>query len=185
MDALQEIAKRVNVCQLCELSKGRINAVPGDGNPNAKLMVIGEAPGKYEDLQGKPFVGMSGRFLNKYLEAAGISRQEAFVTNAVKCRPPSNRKPTEVEIETCRPYLIAQIEAIKPQLLLALGTSACNALGIKYTHLSEVKGKLIDIDLGGLKVKCFVTFHPSFPMRFPSKRETFLEDLKQVKKMLT
>ena len=184
-DTLQNIASEIVVCRLCKLSEGRKNAVPGEGDEHARLMIIGEAPGKYEDLQGRPFVGMSGKFLNKCLETVGISRQDAFVTNAVKCRPPSNRKPLEQEIAACRPYLISQIAAIKPKLLLTLGTSACNALGIKYTHLSDVRGKIIDMALGATKVRCFVTFHPSFPMRFPSKREAFLKDLSNVKNLIT
>ncbi len=184
METLDTIASRAVVCPLCDLSLKRKNAVPGVGSASAKLVIIGEAPGRYEDEQGKPFVGLSGKFLNSYLEAAGIKRDEAFVTNAVKCRPPNNRKPNDIELNACRPYLVRQLSIIKPKLVLALGTSACNALGIKYKHLSDVRGKAADTEFGGMKIKVFVTFHPSFPMRFTKPRQTFLDDLKRVNEIL-
>ncbi len=184
MESLQGVASKVIVCKLCDLSLKRTNAVPGEGDQSAKLFILGEAPGKYEDEQGKPFVGMSGKFLNRYLELAGIKREMAFVTNAVKCRPPNNRKPFGKELDACRPYLVAQLAAIKPKLILALGTSACASMGIKFQHLSEIRGKVIDVDIGGLKLKTFITFHPSFPMRFTKPRDTFLSDLKQVREMM-
>ncbi len=185
METLENIASKVVVCPLCDLSLKRRNAVPGVGPASTNLVIIGEAPGRFEDAQGKPFVGLSGKFLNKYLETAGIKREDAFVTNAVKCRPPNNRKPNDAELNACRPYLVGQLSIIKPKLVLALGTSACNALGIKYKHLSDVRGKTMEIDFGGLKVKVFVTFHPSFPMRFTKPRQTFLEDLKNVNSLLS
>lgn len=184
METLESISEKVVGCSLCDLSLKRKNAVPGEGNRTAKLLILGEAPGRYEDAQGKPFVGMSGKFLNKYLEEAGIDRSAAFVTNAVKCRPPNNRKPRRDELMACRPYLISQLSVIKPKLVLLLGTSACTAVGIKFEHLSEVRGNPIDIELGGSIFRAFVTFHPSFPMRFTKPRETFLEDLKKVGQIL-
>jgi DNA polymerase len=184
MNGLKKIASKVVVCTLCDLSLKRKNSVPGTGPENAKLFIIGEAPGKYEDEKGLPFIGLSGRFLNKYLEAVGIKREDAFVTNAVKCRPPNNRKPESKEVDACRPYLIGQLSIIKPKLVLALGTSACNALGIKYKHLSDVRGKSMDLDFFGLKLHVFITFHPSFPMRFTKPRDTFLMDLKEVARLL-
>ncbi|MCL4399100.1 uracil-DNA glycosylase [Candidatus Parvarchaeota archaeon] len=183
-ETLEAISERVVKCTLCDLSNGRKNAVPGEGMANAKLMIIGEAPGKYEDILGKPFVGMSGKFLNKYLELAGIDRSSTFITNSVKCRPPNNRKPVIEEISACRSYLISQISLIKPKLLLCLGTSACNSMEIRYQHLSEVRGRPMHLKFYGLEIECFVTFHPSFPMRFPKARETFLADLKEAKKIV-
>lgn len=184
METLESIASKVIVCPLCDLSLKRKNAVPGVGPKSAELVIIGEAPGRYEDDQGKPFVGMSGKFLNKYLEMVGIKRHEAFVTNAVKCRPPNNRKPNDAELSACRPYLVGQLSLIKPKLVLALGTSACNALGIKYEHLSDVRGKPMELGFGGITIRVFVTFHPSFPMRFTKPRQAFLDDLKKVKEIL-
>lgn len=184
METLAEIVSNVSVCKLCDLSLKRNIAVPGEGSDNAKLLILGEAPGRFEDLAGKPFVGLSGKFLDKYLELAGIKRSEAFVTNAVKCRPPNNRKPTTPEITTCRPYLLSQLSIIKPKIVLALGTSACNSLEISYKHLSDVRGREILYYFHGLKLNVFVTFHPSFPMRFKKPRETFLRDLQKVSDLL-
>ncbi len=184
MESIDLIAAKVRVCKLCDLSKGRNNAVPGEGVKSADLFIIGEAPGKNEDLAGKPFIGMAGRFLDKYLSMAGIERSDTFITNAVKCRPPNNRKPFGSEIEACRSYLLGQLTAVEPKLVLCLGTSACTSLGIEYKHLSDIRGRRLDVDFYGVKVKVFATFHPSFPMRFKTKRNTFLEDLKKVKIIL-
>jgi DNA polymerase len=184
METLRNIASKVVVCKLCDLALKRTNAVPGDGIPSSRLFILGEAPGRYEDLRGHPFVGMSGKFLNKYLAYAEIKREEAFVTNAVKCRPPNNKKPRQDELLACRPYLVGQLSVIKPKLVLALGTSAASAIGIKFEHLSEVRGRLLDVELDSLKLKVFVTFHPSFPMRFKKPRETFLGDLRIVGDLL-
>ena len=178
MEDLDKIAKEIEKCTLCELCIKRTKTVPGDGNPHSKIVILGEAPGKNEDIQGKPFVGMSGKFLNKYLEKAGIERKEVFITNAVKCRPPNNRKPKHEEIEKCSQYLSRQLEVIKPRIILALGTSAASSLGIKFKHLSDIKSKVIKVKISEREFQCFVTFHPSFPMRFPKAREPFLNDIK-------
>ncbi|MCL5009930.1 MAG: uracil-DNA glycosylase [Candidatus Parvarchaeota archaeon] len=185
MESLESISSKIISCKLCDLCKSRKNAVPGEGKSNAYLLIIGEAPGRYEDDTGRPFVGMSGKFLNKYLEMVGIERSETFITNAVKCRPPNNRKPLDKEIDACRPYLLGQMSSIKPKLILGLGTSACNSLGIKYKHLSEVRGRKMHMEFYGLEVDVFITFHPSFPMRFKSQRDKFLEDLKKVKALIS
>ncbi len=183
MEELGLISEEIKNCRLCELYVKRTNAVPGEGNDKAKLVIIGEAPGKNEDLKGRPFIGMSGKFLTRYLEMAGIERNEVFITNAVKCRPPNNRKPKKEEILTCQPYLIRQLSVINPQLILALGTSAASSLGLEFKHLSEIKSKLTTVSLGNQSFNCVVTFHPSFPMRFPHARKEFLDDLLKVKKL--
>lgn len=181
MESLDSIASKVRVCTLCDLSKFRKNAVPGEGNKSAKLFIIGEAPGKNEDIEGRPFIGMAGKFLDRYLTMVGIDRSKVFITNAVKCRPPNNRKPFDSEIEACRPYLLAQLGFIRPKLVLGLGTSACNSLGIKYKHLSDVRGRVLNVDFYGMNLNVFIAFHPSFPMRFKSQRSTFIADLEKVK----
>jgi DNA polymerase len=178
MEELEAIANEIKRCTLCDLCNKRNNAVPGEGYDKARIVLLGEAPGKNEDLQGRPFIGMSGRFLTKYLEKVGIKREAVFITNAVKCRPPNNRKPTLHEIETCRPYLLRQLNTINPSIILAFGTSAAASLGLKFKHLSEVRGRKINIKLDDKTFDCFVTFHPSFPMRFPHAREQFLKDIK-------
>ncbi|MGC8533324.1 MAG: uracil-DNA glycosylase [Candidatus Parvarchaeum sp.] len=177
MESLNAISKEIEKCTLCDLCLKRKNTVPGEGNEKAEVVIIGEAPGKNEDLQGRPFIGMSGNFLSKALKSIGVDRSTVFITNAVKCRPPNNRKPSKKEIATCRPYLVRQLSVIQPKLILALGTSAASSLGIDFKHLSEVKSKFIEIELDSKHFKCLVTFHPSFPMRFPSARESFLADL--------
>jgi DNA polymerase len=178
MESLDSIAGEIKKCTRCDLCLKRQNAVPGEGDPHSKIVIIGEGPGKNEDLQGRPFIGMSGKFLTKYLEKAGITREKVFITNAVKCRPPNNRKPKAEELDKCRPFLSRQLAAIKPTVILALGTSAASALGIKFKHLSEIKSRTIEIELEGRKFNCFVTFHPSFPMRFPRARDGFLKDIR-------
>ena len=182
--SLEDIASEIVACTKCDLFRGRKNAVPGEGNPGAKLVIVGEAPGRNEDAMGRPFVGNAGKFLDRYLSLAGIDRKDIFITNAVKCRPPNNRKPTPFEIGQCRPYLIYQLKLVNPRLVLALGVSASSSLGMKFSHLDEIRGKLFDIKFDSLNITVYPTYHPSFPMRFPSKRETFLSDLKRVKEIL-
>lgn len=184
MDDLDKAAGEIMACRLCDLHLKRTFAVPGEGNKKAELMIIGEAPGKFEDRAGRPFIGMSGKFLTGYLERVGIRREDVFITNSVKCRPPENRKPTMVEIEACRPYLIRQLKVIKPKLVLALGTSAANSLNMTYKQLNDIRGKVLRTSLDGADFDVFVTFHPSFPMRFPSKRSAFIQDLKHVKEII-
>ncbi len=181
---LEIIANEIKSCKLCDLYLNRKNAVPGEGKSDASLVIVGEAPGRNEDLYGRPFVGMAGKFLDKYLKSAGIERNSIFITNAVKCRPPNNRKPSSEELITCRFYLIRQLNSIHPKIVLALGVSAAYSLNIEFKHLEEIRGKLINKEFGGLNLNIYVTFHPSFPMRFPSKREAFLNDLKKVKESL-
>jgi len=119
--ALAEVAEEVKGCPKCELARTRTNAVPGDGNPHARIMLIGEGPGHYEDRDGRPFVGNAGKFLNELLGKAGLSRDEVFVTNVVKCRPPGNRDPLPDEMAACAPYLERQIAAIDPEIIVTLG----------------------------------------------------------------
>ncbi|HJQ26684.1 MAG TPA: uracil-DNA glycosylase [Blastocatellia bacterium] len=141
---LEELAAQIRVCVKCPLHASRTNAVPGDGRPTAKLMIIGEAPGKEEDLSGHPFVGASGRFLNSVLEGTGIERDDFFVTNTVKCRPPKNRTPKKLEVDTCTSnYLFEQIELINPRLVMLLGgVAAKKLLGVK--SVNEARGQVIE-----------------------------------------
>jgi DNA polymerase len=120
-DSLELIAEEVRTCPKCELARTRTNAVPGTGNPNARVMLVGEGPGQYEDRQGEPFVGNSGKFLNELLSRAGLDRKDVFITNVVKCRPPSNRDPLPDEIAACAPYLDRQIALIDPDVIVTLG----------------------------------------------------------------
>jgi len=121
MDDLEQVAAEVRVCPKCELARTRTNAVPGEGQPQARVMLIGEGPGWHEDQQGRPFVGNAGKFLNELLAKAGLRREEVFITNVVKCRPPGNRDPLPDEIAACAPYLERQIAAIDPEIIVTLG----------------------------------------------------------------
>ncbi|MFL6370557.1 MAG: uracil-DNA glycosylase family protein, partial [Nitrososphaeraceae archaeon] len=139
-DSLERIASEVIGCPLCKLSRTRKNAVPGQGQVSAKIMFIGEAPGKNEDLKGKPFVGAAGRILDQAMEKAGIDRSMVFITNVVKCRPPSNRIPDQDERIACRPYLQRQISLISPKIICILGNTAYSSiLGVKSITASRGK----------------------------------------------
>ena len=135
---LSEVHAQILACQKCELWKGRTRAVPGEGNPNAHVMFVGEGPGQAEDAQGRPFVGPAGRFLNELLLLAGLRRPEVFITNIVKCRPPGNRAPFEEEVAACRDHLIAQIALINPRVICTLGSPALRALVDPTLSISKV-----------------------------------------------
>jgi DNA polymerase len=172
---LDEIATEVVGCRLCPLAEGRKNAVPGAGSPRATIVLLGEAPGREEDLSGLPFVGRGGRLLNSALESVGIPRRAVFVTNIVKCRPPRNRPPTSLERSTCKDaYLARQLDALRPQTIVLLGRTAAQALlGVK--SLKEVRGQAIRI--GDREFLC--TYHPAAVLRNPNLRRTFEDDLKK------
>src|SRR5918912_3975527 len=171
-DSLEKIAGEVIGCPLCKLSRTRKNAVPGEGQVSAKLMFIGEAPGKNEDLKGKPFVGAAGRILDQALEKAGIERSKVFITNVVKCRPPSNRVPEEDERTACRPYLQRQISVITPKILCVLGSTA---------YASILGGKSITASRGKIVVqegqRYFLTVHPAAAIYNRSLRDIFENDI--------
>ncbi len=164
---LEELAQQIRVCTKCPLCESRENAVPGEGKSNAKVMIIGEAPGREEDESGRPFVGATGRFLNEVLSGSGIDRDDFFITNTVKCRPPKNRTPRKLEIETCTSnYLFEQIELVNPRLIMLLGAVASKTvLGVK--SINEARGKVIERE----GRKFIVGYHPA--VRF------YRDDLKQ------
>ena len=144
MSLLDEIAEQVRSCTRCPLAEGRSNAVPGDGPPDARIMFVGEAPGRVEDQQGLPFVGPAGGFLDRLLAQAGLSRREVFITNILKCRPPENRDPRPDEIDACREYLDGQIAFIKPRLVCTLGRPALQALIDPTASVMKLNGQVIE-----------------------------------------
>ncbi|MBI4313202.1 MAG: uracil-DNA glycosylase [Candidatus Omnitrophica bacterium] len=157
-------------CTLCNLCKKRRTAVFGEGNPKAEIMFVGEGPGAEEDMQGRPFVGPAGALLTKIIQALGLSREEVYIANTVKCRPPNNRVPAPEELAACRPYLEAQIELIRPKAICALGRTAANALLKTDAPIISLRGKTHR--LGGTPL--IVTYHPAFLLRNPeSKRDTW------------
>lgn len=177
--SLSELNSLICQCQQCILGSTRKNFVFGVGNPNARVMVIGEGPGADEDEQGEPFVGRAGRLLNDILKAINFERSEVYIANVVKCRPPGNRTPTTDEMDTCLPYLKKQIDLIKPSLILCLGLTA--ALGIlkKKDSLTNLRGKVFDFE----NAKVMVTYHPAALLRNPNWKRGCWEDVQQFRKL--
>ncbi len=181
MDKLEEIKEQCRKCEFCELHKTRTNIVFSDGSQNAKILLIGEAPGENEDLQGVPFVGRAGKLLDTYLEDAGLSRQkDLYIANIVKCRPPKNRVPSKEEKQACKHFLEEQILEVNPKLILLCGTTSMSEY-IKGAKITDVHGKIFDISVGGKIFKAMPILHPSPLCRFKNKKEVMVEDLKHAK----
>ena len=178
---LQELGHSLKDCQRCRLASGRTQVVFGTGNPNARIMFVGEAPGFYEDKQGEPFVGAAGKLLTELLESAGLSRKEIYIANVIKCRPPQNRNPEPDEVDTCEPFLFEQIAAVRPRVIVALGKFAAQALLRTDDPISRLRGRPFDYR-GATLVP---TFHPAYLLRNPSSKREVWEDMKLVKKLLS
>jgi len=178
---LDELAHSLRNCQRCKLAKlGRSQVVFGVGNPNATVMFVGEAPGFYEDKQGEPFVGAAGKLLNELLESAGLSRSEIYIANVIKCRPPNNRDPEPDEVETCKPFLLQQIEIIKPTLVCSLGNWATQTLLDRKVGITKVRGQAIRLE----KFVLFPLLHPAAALHQGNLREPLIEDFKKLKTYL-
>jgi DNA polymerase len=183
---LELLAAQARACVACGLSQSRTHVVFGEGNPDARLMIVGEGPGEDEDLQGRPFVGRSGQLLDKILEAAGISRQSIYIANIVKCRPPKNRVPEPLEARTCTSlWLLKQIQLIKPQIIIPLGATALEFFAGEKLSITRVRGKFFDWQ--GIRI--FPMFHPAYLLRNPSRevgspKYLTWQDIKLVKKTL-
>lgn len=179
---LEEIAKEIRSCRRCPLHLSRVNAVPGEGDPCARVMLVGEAPGYNEDLQGRPFVGAAGNLLNELLALAGLSRYEVFITNVVKCRPPENRDPSEEEKEACKPFLIRQLTVIKPEIVVCLGRHSASVFfglaGLKFASIMAVRGSLRRLRVAGLALDCLPTLHPAAALYNPRFRSLLEADFK-------
>lgn len=173
---LSTIHNTIINCTKCDLYLNRTNAVPGEGALDSRLLFIGEAPGKSEDLKGRPFVGRAGSVLDGILEEAGIPRNSIFITNIVKCRPPKNRVPKRIEIESCRDYLIKQIEIIDPDLIIAMGQSSIKTLTNIKTNLKEIHGKIFNFS----GYDMMVTYHPAAIIYNRKLRPDMLNDLMKV-----
>jgi uracil-DNA glycosylase len=176
-ESLEKIANEIIGCPLCKLSRSRKNAVPGEGQVSARIIFIGEAPGKSEDEKGKPFVGAAGRILNIAMEKAGIKRSEVFITNAVKCRPPDNRVPEADELASCRPYLERQISRISPKVICILGSTAYSSI-LGGKSITADRGKIIKRN----GQKYFLTVHPAAAIYNKSLRATLENDLFKLSK---
>ncbi|MGC8831421.1 MAG: uracil-DNA glycosylase [Thermoproteota archaeon] len=179
---LLKLEKRIKKCRRCRLWSARVNAVPGEGPASAKIMFLGQNPGRNEDAQGKPFVGTSGKFFERLLSQIGLERSEVFITGVVKCHTPRNRQPVKDEIEACKPFFLEQIGIIKPRLIVVLGNVAFKALfPTEKTSISKSHGKLMR-ERG---ITCFLTFHPAAGMRFPSVRRKMEKDFKKLERLVS
>lgn len=174
--SLSEVRVHLGDCTRCKLHQGRNNIVFGVGNPQADLVIVGEAPGRDEDLKGEPFVGRAGKLLTDIIEAIGLTRQDVYICNVIKCRPPENRNPEQDEIEQCSPYLKAQLSAIKPKMMCALGKFAAQTLTQSDTPISKMRGNFFDYE----NIPVMVTYHPAYLLRNPSAKKEVWEDMKKL-----
>lgn len=182
---MSQLAQMVQSCQRCGLCQTRQQAVPGDGVQKPTILVVGEAPGEQEDIQGRPFVGRSGQLLDNMLKSIGHGRDSnVFITNVVKCRPPANRNPREEEILACAPYLERQIELLQPKAILAMGRFAAQALLETEAPLQKLRESVQALEFGGQPTPVVVTYHPAYLLRRPVDKRLAWEDLKRLKALL-
>ena len=171
----EDLIEEVNTCRKCDLHKSRTNAVFGKGPVGADIMIIGEAPGRDEDIKGIPFVGRAGRKLDDMFSAAGIKKSDVFITNVVKCRPPGNRNPEPIEMKKCRPYLLKQIEIIQPKVIVLLGNIALSLVTGEPSGITKMRGKSLEY----LSYRAIPTFHPAYVLRNAGSEKTVVEDFKK------
>ena len=183
-EELKKIAEQVDQCRKCDLGSLRTNTVPGEGNSNARIMFVGEAPGADEDAQGRPFVGRAGRLLDKIINACGLKRSDVFIGNILKCRPPDNRDPRAEEIISCLPYLQKQIEIIDPEIIVALGAHAARTLLNTTKSIGQLRGQFHEYyaGIGRPPIKLMATYHTAYLLRnySPENRRRVWEDMKKV-----
>lgn len=180
-ESLSDVRADIGDCTRCPLhAQGRKQIVFGVGNPEADLMFVGEAPGADEDVQGIPFVGRAGQLLTKIIEAIGLTRDDVYIANVIKCRPPGNRNPEPDEVATCQPFLFRQIDVVKPKVIVALGTFAARTLLQTLDPISRLRGRVYDYR----GAKLIPTFHPAYLLRNPSSKREVWEDMKLARKLL-
>jgi len=181
VENLAEIEEEILKCTKCRLHASRRKPVPGEGNPRAAVMLIGEAPGEAEDLQGRPFVGPAGKLLTEVLRKCGVRREDVYITNVVKCRPPNNREPEDDEIRACSQYLLAQIRALRPKLIITLGRVSTKFLmslaNVKVNSILSVRGRVYRVKVDDLEVDVFPTVHPAAALYNPKYRGLLESDL--------
>ena len=183
-EKLDKLNKEMSKCSACALRKNCSRVVFGEGNPNAEIMFIGEAPGKKEDETGHPFVGTAGKFLNEMLSAINLKREDVYITNTAKCRPPENRDPLPAEVETCWPWLSKQVEIIDPKIIVTLGRHSMERF-VPGKKISINHGKAFHREIPGLGKRVFFTlYHPAAALYNGSMRETLIKDFKKIPKIL-
>lgn len=185
---MDELKRQIRECHKCTLWKNAKNPVPGEGDLNATLMLIGEAPGYHEDIKGQPFVGSAGKILDELLMSIGIKRNEIFIGNIIKHRPDENRDPTDEEINACGTYLEHQIQIIEPRLIVTLGRHSTeyvmSKLGLEFLGISESRGKILEKDLFGVHLKIMPTFHPAASLYNPTYRGYLEKDFQMINNLL-
>ncbi|OPY74519.1 MAG: Uracil DNA glycosylase superfamily protein [Syntrophorhabdus sp. PtaU1.Bin050] len=180
MPTLPVIQKTAKACRKCDLANSRRNVVFGEGNDKAQLVFVGEAPGEEEDRLGRPFVGRAGKLLDQLIEKIGLRREDVYICNVLKCRPPNNRDPEEAEIDACKPYLLFQLELIRPKVICTLGRHAYNTLFNVNERITRVRGVLRDYK----GTMLLPTYHPSFLLRNQEKIKEAWEDMERLKQLL-
>ena len=180
-EKLKKLKNSIFNIKNCELKKSATNIVFADGNPKAKIMLIGEAPGSNEDQEGLPFVGRAGTLLDKMLNSINLDRKKVYISNIINYRPPDNRRPTDEEIKRYLPFITKHIEIINPKILVLLGSTAMNALIGNEVVISKMRGKWIEKQFGNCKTSVIVTFHPAFLMRQPAQKKVAWIDLKMIR----
>jgi DNA polymerase len=184
VDEMGEIAQLINSCQKCDLSKTRTQVVVGEGSDDADIMFIGEAPGFNEDQQGRPFVGKAGKILDELLESIGFKRNEVFIANILKCRPPNNRNPLQSEIAECTGYLDRQIECIHPKMIVALGNFAASYIfskfGLSYDKIGKIHGKIFQITTIFGPLQIIPIYHPAAATYNPKMKEVLQQDFYKI-----
>ena len=178
---LVALEQELHQCERCPLAtQGRTHVVFGEGNPSARLLIVGEGPGEQEDRQGRPFVGPAGQLLTRMIQSIGLVREETYICNVVKCRPPQNRNPEPVEIETCSPFLMRQIEAVNPEVILTLGRFSSQVLLGRTEGITRLRGRVYEWK----DAKVIPSFHPSYLLRNPAAKREAWQDLQKVAELL-
>ncbi|ASJ06099.1 type-4 uracil-DNA glycosylase [Thermococcus pacificus] len=187
-ELMRKLEEKIRNCQKCPLGQLRTNAVPGAGSYDAKVMFVGEAPGYWEDQKGLPFVGRAGKVLDELLEMIGLRREEVYITNIVKCRPPENRDPTEEEIRTCSPYLDRQIDIIRPKVIVPLGRHSMGYIlrkfGFEPEPISKIHGKTFEAHTLFGKIIVMPSYHPAAALYRPQIREELRKDFMKLKELI-
>ncbi|WP_461863293.1 type-4 uracil-DNA glycosylase [Thermococcus sp.] len=185
---MKKLEEKIRNCRRCPLGQLRINAVPGSGSYDAEIMFVGEAPGYWEDQKGLPFVGRAGKVLDELLEGIGLSREDVYITNIVKCRPPGNRDPTEEEIKACSPYLDRQIDIIRPRVIVPLGRHSMGYIlrkfGFEPEPISKIHGKVFETGTLFGRILIMPVYHPAVALYRPALKEELQKDFQRLKNLL-
>ncbi len=187
-ETLKDVEEEIRNCKKCELWKSKTNYVPGEGREDARIVFIGEAPGREEDKQGRPFVGNAGKLLNELLESIGLKREDVFIGNVLKCRPPNNRDPKPEEIEACSPYLIRQLNVIKPDVIVCLGRHSASFIfdlfGLEFRGISRERGEVRKVRAWDKDVFIIPVYHPAAALYKPPLKEVLKRDFEKIGNLL-